>query len=275
MSHFQHILKGIVSQSSGVDADLAVYLASLTTPLSAGQITKLNTFVTSLKNGMGITNLSDAFDALYIFANETSEAGLKNIVKRAHDATLSTTAPAFTALEGFKGNGSSSFINSNYNPNTQKVNYSLNSASFGLYSRTDRLPASKISGVSDGNLIDLRPYFALTGQINIIRGFLHSTNGKDMVVNNSLGLSMIHRQTNTNINASRNATLDIARTDSTTGAIPNGNIYFLARNQVGSSPINSADIQISIGIIAKDISSNIAVVYNAIQAYMTSNGKQV
>ena len=86
---------------AGLDADLKIYLDSLTTPLSAGQQSLLNTLVVDLKAGLGITNLSDAFDQMLIHANETIESGLHNLVKRLHDATLHGTdgVPTFIALE--------------------------------------------------------------------------------------------------------------------------------------------------------------------------------
>ena len=54
-------------------------LRGLTTPLSSGQIDKLNTFVAALKSGLSISALSDAFDVMYVLANETAEAGLKTL----------------------------------------------------------------------------------------------------------------------------------------------------------------------------------------------------
>jgi hypothetical protein len=74
-------------QKTNSVAEVVTYTTGLTTPLSAGQIAKLNTLVLSLRSGLGISLLSDAFDVLYLFAGETSESSLRNLVKNANHAT--------------------------------------------------------------------------------------------------------------------------------------------------------------------------------------------
>ena len=46
-------------------------------------------------------------------------------------------APTFTAYEGFLGNGTTQYIDCNWNPSTNGVNYTLNSGAFGAYIRTN------------------------------------------------------------------------------------------------------------------------------------------
>lgn len=125
------------------EQELTNYLSGLTTELSKAQKVKLNTLIKSIKSGLGIANLSDAFDTLQILAGETSESSLKNLVKNAHHATLfGAVPPSFTALEGWVGGGYASGIDSNYNPVTSGVNYLLHDASWGLYIRTDTVEVS-------------------------------------------------------------------------------------------------------------------------------------
>ena len=111
-----------------LDPDLTTYLNALTTPLSSDQQTKLNTLVTDIKDGLNIDNLSDFFDTFHILANETEEAGLKNLAKRSHDGTA-YNSPVFTQYEGFKGDGSSAYVKISYNPKTDGVNYSFSFSS--------------------------------------------------------------------------------------------------------------------------------------------------
>ena len=117
------------------DADAKIYFDAMTTQLSKVQKTRVNTFIEMLKDSLTITSLGEKFDIMYLFANETSEAGLLNLVKRSHDATL-TNAPVFAQWEGFLG-ANTKFINTNYNPSTQKVRYDSLTASVGIYNRTD------------------------------------------------------------------------------------------------------------------------------------------
>src|SRR5690606_25638804 len=63
------------------------YFASLETPLSNSAKTKINNFVAMLKDSLEIDSLAEKFDVMYLFANETPDAGLHNLVKRMHDAT--------------------------------------------------------------------------------------------------------------------------------------------------------------------------------------------
>jgi hypothetical protein len=137
-------------QGGGYDSDLETYINGLTTELSSGQLDKLNTFFTDLKSDLGITNLSDVFDAMYILANETSESSLRNAVERDHDCT--NYSASFTTLEGFTGNGTSQYISTDFVPSTDGVNFTQNSGAIGVYSRTAANPANEgcYLGVSDG-----------------------------------------------------------------------------------------------------------------------------
>jgi hypothetical protein len=94
------------------------------------QIIKQNNLVLSLKAG-GIWN---KLDVLYIFANDGGSdfATLNWKAPTLNQATLINT-PTFTANEGFIGNGTSSYINTNYTPSTIGNNYQLNDCSFGYW----------------------------------------------------------------------------------------------------------------------------------------------
>jgi len=117
------------------NAETTLYLAGQT--VSGSQATRIDNFITMLKDSLGITALSSKFDVMYLLANESATLGLRNLVKRSHDATA-VNSPTFTQWEGFAGNGTSSYINTNWNGRTtgHAVAYSLNSGSFGLYDRT-------------------------------------------------------------------------------------------------------------------------------------------
>lgn len=115
------------------EPEVESYIAELTTPLSSGQITNLNNLVKTIKQGLSIELLSDAFDFMQIWHNETSEAALRNIVKNAHHGTLMNN-PTFTAMTGFTGNGSNAYVKLAYNASSQAVNYTLNNGSILLHS---------------------------------------------------------------------------------------------------------------------------------------------
>lgn len=105
------------------------YATSLgyTLPSSAQQV-KQNKLIVDLKAG-GVWNKLDTFA---VFANDGgSNFGLIDWKR----LTLYTAfnSPTFTTNEGFTGNGTSAYIDTNFNPATQGVNYTLNNASRYYY----------------------------------------------------------------------------------------------------------------------------------------------
>lgn len=119
------------------DSDLVTYWTGLTTPLSTAQKDRLQTFVTAIKTGLGITNLSDMFGVFYMFHNETQEAALRNLVERAHDGVAPSGAdlPQFTAWEGFTPTYASlQCIDTQFNPeDADSAVLGYNNVSVGHY----------------------------------------------------------------------------------------------------------------------------------------------
>lgn len=120
--------------SSNLDPDLVIYLQGLTNQLSDAQIVRLDTLFKSIKTGLVISRLSEAFDIFYLLAGETQESSLRNMVQRLYDATAINT-PTFTQYEGFNGNAVNSYLRTNFNPQSHGVRYTLNNCSAGIYVR--------------------------------------------------------------------------------------------------------------------------------------------
>jgi hypothetical protein len=128
----------------GFDADYQKILtlssaAGYTLP-SAGQQIKQNDLVLALKAG-GIWSKLDTFA---LFANDVNISNpipnpysnafaLVDWIRTANTNTLVTytavNSPTWSSNGGFTGNGTSSYIDTNFNPATQGVNYTLNNAS--------------------------------------------------------------------------------------------------------------------------------------------------
>jgi hypothetical protein len=257
------------------DPDLALYISGLATPLSATQLAYINTFVAGYKSDDSLTNLSDAYDVMYYLGNETAESSLRNLVKRAHDA-VAVNAPTFTPYEGFKGDGISSYIDTNYNGATEGSKYTLNNCSLGIYSRTD------VHGLYTdiGNRTSTSDYTAILARYSgntIMR--LH--NALDPVIQdaeaNSLGMFIACRSaaSQTGLFGYHNKTsLTIINTGNTTN-IPNCNIFIGARNYNGT-PEQLSPRQLSF-VFAGNYRTQTSVNYitDRFQALMTANGKQV
>jgi len=251
------------------EPEVDTYISGLATPLSAGQVTKLNTFVKALKTGLGITNLSDAFDTIYLLAGETAESSLRNLAKNAHYAQA-VNSPTFTALEGFTSNMSSSYINTNYNPSTEGVRFTQNSASFGVYSRSnaDHLSVNDCGAV-DGNNNGVSMTMRTTGAT---QQRLNSELGTHTVIADSLGLQIASRLNATTFKDYRNKST--MQTSPVNSAAPvNLNLYTLCRNSNGTAALFTVRQQ-ALLFTARGISdAERDVIVDAVEAYMDSNGK--
>lgn len=172
-------------------------------------------------------------DAFYFFAAHAQAPGLLNWRKNAHDATIVNGAGmTFTADRGFKGNGVNSFLNLNFNPVTQGVNYLLNTCSMGIYSRTN----------IDENTRDIGANISATNSAAYLRMCVSgntymytNVNATISTINNGLGLFLVSRYNATQIRykIKLNATSNGAGSNST--AMPNFNFYCCAANNNGTA----------------------------------------
>lgn len=82
-------------------------------------------------------------DVFYVFAVDNNASSFATLNWKNPNANQSTlvSSPTFVSNGGFTGNGASSYIDTNFNPSTQGVNYTLNNASRYFFTHA-------ISGVS-------------------------------------------------------------------------------------------------------------------------------
>jgi hypothetical protein len=116
------------SGGGAFDADYQAVLTYATTQgytlPSAGQQILQNQLVVDLKTG-GVWNKLDTFA---VFATNGNIDFALIDWKRLTQYTA-VNSPTFTTNVGFQGNGTSSYIDTNFNPSTSGVNYTLNNAS--------------------------------------------------------------------------------------------------------------------------------------------------
>lgn len=90
-----------------------------------------------LINGLVLDGLWAKIDALWIMATQDATTSLLNLVSTSF--TLSpTSAPTFTADQGYTGNGTTQTINTGFAPASSGVAFSQNSASISAYIRNNR-----------------------------------------------------------------------------------------------------------------------------------------
>jgi hypothetical protein len=254
------------------EPEIVLYISGLVTPLSDGHLLLLNDFVAALKADMGITALSDIFDALYVFAGETEESSLRNLVKRAHDCTAHGTY-VYTATEGFTGDAATAYLDSHFKPSTEGVNLVLNNAGFGFYNRLPiGVSAVKAEGVNATGIIRICPRYNATEMRSRVCNSLNITHATVT----SLGMRSVFRYGANSAKSAINKTLS-AENVVVSVALPIGNICFLAENSaVITTPINFDDRQLSMGFMSRGlVQAELDALYDNFQTYMTAYGKQV
>ena len=243
-------------------AELIAYNAGLSTPLSVEQNARLETFIKAIKTGLSITNLSDAFDVMYVLAGETSESSLRNLVKNAYYATA-VNAPTFTQYEGFTTNGTSQYLNTNFKP-SEGVNYVQNSASLGIYHRSGNYSCMGVS--RDGNP---RTVIQSAGSYCACNGDWWAATGGSQLA----GVHILVRDAATTLKFYQNKTQYSVNNNSS--GVYAQNLFIQATNEVDLANAYVAG-QNAFAFAGKAFTQTQAnLITDIIEAYMDANGKGV
>ena len=265
-----------VTNNINAEAELTTYITGLTTPLSSAQLLRLNTLIKSIKTGLSISALSEAFDTLYVLAGETSESSLKNLVKDAHHCTA-VNAPTFTQYEGY-GGGATKSLNTNYNPFAQGENYLLNSASLGAYVRTTTIGDYAILGVSDaiGNESYIKPRTNYDTVGRLFCRVNQATYTFKPATGDTKGMLIVSRVGANAVDGYKNGTdLNCSGNTEVSTSLQNYNIHLLALKS-RKHTVNHSPDQLSIAFMGKGFSgAEITAITNACEAYMDALGKGV
>jgi hypothetical protein len=173
-------------------------------------------------------------------------------------------SPTFTTNQGFKGNGTSSYVNSNLNPSTiVGNNYKLNNNSFGLFIKISGTMQDRGHGFFSGNLIGtyINPSTTFRTWNNSVTGVSDGTNptrvGFSATARNSAS-SIVHYKNGVAI-----GTPNLAST-----SIPNNNVWFGGASGLSGEFVND---EISIGFLGGFINATEMLnFYTAVNTYITS-----
>lgn len=90
-------------------------------------------------------------DALWVHAAHSASAGRLNWISTNYNCQP-VNNPAFTVDRGFRGNGSTSYLDTQFNPTTAiGANFSQNSGSFGVRSNDSNQSSGSLAGFWDGS----------------------------------------------------------------------------------------------------------------------------
>ena len=260
--------------AAGFDADYQAVLDRGTTlgyALPTGNaLSGGDTLVKSLKSA-GIWNKLDIF---YVFAtNGDSDFATLNWKTPASFQATKVNSPTFTSLEGFTGNGTTSYLNTNWRPNPDGVNYQINSASLAFYSRSDRTDnidiGTRVSG-TDSNIFMSSKNTATTGNSTI-----NSTDNAPQNFSNTDGSGFYIADRNNSANHTiykNGASVSTFTKASELNAAPA--LFVGALNQAGT-PIVFSQKQFSIVAAGASLASEASDFFTAIEAYMDAIGKGV
>jgi hypothetical protein len=252
MFPFSFISGGSASFTSEYQAILDEATTQGYTLPSAGQQVLQNQLIIDLNTA----NIWDKLDVFYVYANDAGEdfATLNWKNPLLNQNTL-INSPAFTSNEGFQGNGVSASINTNFNPQTSGVNYSLNSASVGFW--TELLQNS-----------DNFVYNSDTSQYRVLSAinFRQLTNDSDFSLRTSPAgnVKLYHsdRNTSTNKNMFENGVGLGPYT--ATSSIESTNFTLLTNG------IAFSTTKLSVFFAGASLSTEAASFYTALNNYMTS-----
>jgi len=213
-------------------------------------------------------------DVFYNYAQTTNGDALINWTNPGTFDATAYSAPTFTALEGFTGDGSADYIDCNWNPSSDGVNYVQNSASIGVYVRTDAVGIMSDIGSHDtGSGFQVRIYPRLVSGDNCSNRI---NDGATLTYVNadSRGMYVLIRIAS-NIRATyKNKVSKANDTEVSTGVV-NLNLYTLAKNLDGAASDFSTR-QISMAFAGSGLSTDdITSITDAFEVYMDSNGKGV
>jgi hypothetical protein len=252
-------------RGGGFDADYQAVLnyavtLSYTLP-SAGQQVLQNQLMLDLKSA-GVWNKLDSFR---VYATDGSSDFALIDWKRLITCTA-VNSPTFTTNAGYKGNGTSSYIDSNFTPSTNGVNYTLNSASIFAY----------ISGVRTiGQIQAYQGYFFGSGYLLLAAGtnllgesYINSitavTNGTTGV-----GFQLVNRLNSTSLNVYYQGVLQNTNNASPSIQLPFISVWDLAANNNSSGSFFS-DVQDAIVGYGANLNAEQSAFNTAVNNYMNA-----
>jgi len=129
------------------EAETTALLARFSVQPDETRALLINALIASLKTA-GVWSKLDAF---YVMAAHDAQAAQRNWIQNAYNLSA-VSSPTFTTDRGYAGNGSSSYLDTGFNPVTAPTpKFVQNSASFGAWSRTSGQSSASVAGWFDGS----------------------------------------------------------------------------------------------------------------------------
>lgn len=202
--------------------------------------------------------------------------GLDSDVQRLRPLITTSATKTFTAVAsptldrtGVTGNGTTSYLNLNFVLTTNSIKYSLNSASLGVYSRTNVNEATADIGGNDGT--PNRAYM-LSRSTGTMQGYLNNNSNNSYTVADSLGLHCLQRTSSILTTAYKNGS-SVGTNSGASVGLHAQSMLLCARNANGSAQAFSTR-NLSMCFIGSGSFDQLKF-YQIIQTYMSEVGLAV
>lgn len=254
----QKVYLGTNEVWSGMDADYKAILDYATTQgytlPSASQRLLQEQLIIDLKDA-GIWSKLDTFA---VFATDGDSDFALIDWKRLTQYTA-VNSPTFTTNQGFAGNNTSAYIDTNYNPLTSGVNFTLNDACFGSVKNANIAISTYFLGCSVSGQNVMRPLSSGLNRIN--QGANNFSPTPDF---SSFNFVALHRDSSTTGAFSRDNTIVTATANSV--SIPDSNQWILRSATI----YGSSTIQARMYFSGANLINENTDFYNAWNTYYTS-----
>jgi hypothetical protein len=234
-------------------------------------------------SGSGSAGCGSLLDALYIFATNSTTTANLNICSTSYGLTT-TAAPTFTVDHGYTGDGATTFLDTTtLIPSTFGGNYSLNSASFGVYVLSSRTTAavagaseigSATSFTGDQAVLRLLDTNLDTGLSSVQINDNQSTR-TNFTITNVQGNYLANRSSSSAALLYRDGS-PLATITNTSVSVPDVSFVFFAMHNFSGSIVDFSPDQISAGFVGGSLTPTQATaVMSRINTYMTALGINV
>lgn len=229
VTNTQNIVPQISVQVVALDSDVQAVLTqagidgvTIPTPICIGEI---NALITGEKtDGTYVTK-----GCYYITENDGSSGfSLYNYKNTATFKLIINGTVTWTSRKGFTGNGTTGFLNTQYNTSTA-ADFTQNDCGYGVYVYSEGNTGQILGNVATGARVSLNnsarsTTFEVTGNTN-----------PNYVDDWGVGYYHTYRSASGNINGAKNSVLYSSAVTDASVARPNANIYILARNNAGTA----------------------------------------
>lgn len=246
---------------------------SLSVKPSAGLWSDLNTLADTL-NAAGKWAEFDFF--AMIAAMETDEQRLRPLITTSGSDITAVNSPTLDA-NGVTGNGTSSYLNFNWNPTAHSVKFTLNNSCYGVYNSTAGTTGNRrYMGVADTNGVTISNS-EIVRTTTLVNGRINSNGAVATITANltTFGLKSIRRIDSNNVRGRSNASDGTNVIQAVVSRLANSNFVGCCTNNpapLGSGPTSFSNATMRLFFMGSNVLASDDVLYNALTTFFTARG---